>query len=151
MNTDTLSRRANLATTFWTDLKAFNDKYIPRRPLRNLSTSTGIPTWKNRNIRIALIDTGVNLKDKIIAPESGRFSGKSWVDEDETYYHDTCGHGTHLARLVLKVTTVADILVGKVSRDKTFSKQNILNIAKVRRSPSIGTETHARVGHYLGY
>lgn len=122
-------------------------------PRRKLGEKSGIPTWQNRNIKIALIDTGINLNDNVIAPERRRFSGKSWINEVEKFenpFHDTCGHGTHVARLVLKVTTVADILVAKVSKDKTFTEQNVSNIAEVRRSPSIGTETHVCVGYYLG-
>jgi len=142
VNIEAVSRQARYAKAFWTELKAFNNKHMPRRPRRNPLEKNDIPTWQNRNIKIALIDTGVNLYDSVVARERERFSGKSWVDEDENQYHDTCGHGTHLARLVLKVTDVADIIVGKVSRDKTFTKENVLNIAKVRFCSLIRNQTH---------
>jgi hypothetical protein len=150
MSIEAVSREAAHATAFWTELKAFNNKHMPRRPCRNSVDEQDIPTWQNRNIKIALIDTGVNLCDSVVARERERFSGKSCVDEDENQYHDTCGHGTHLARLVLKVTDVADIIVGKVSRDKTFTKRNVLNIAEVRFYPLIRNETHTDIGYYLG-
>lgn len=135
---------------FWKELKRFNDKHMPRRPCRTSKESSSIPTQQSRNIKIALIDTGVNLNDTVVAVEKKRFSGKSWVDDHENQFHDTCGHGTHLARLVLKVTSVADIIVGKVSSGKNFTKENVLNIAKVGWRPCVGTEAHICVGYYLG-
>ncbi|KAL8364517.1 hypothetical protein RB595_003681 [Gaeumannomyces hyphopodioides] len=84
-----------------------------------------------KEVKIALIDTGVDVEDPFIKPEaeSGRIKGRSWVGE-KTDFSDSCGHGTHLVRLVLKVNKTADILMAKVSDSKSFSPKNTQNIAE---------------------
>jgi len=103
--------------------------HMPRRPATVGDGTTA--AWRTRPIKIALIDTGVCLKDEVIRGERRRFRGRSWVDEDENDYNDLCGHGTHLARLVLKVSSTANILVAKVSRDKKFTAASIMHIVEV--------------------
>ncbi|KAK3314098.1 peptidase S8/S53 domain-containing protein [Apodospora peruviana] len=93
----------------------------------------GNDTWRAKRVKVALIDTGVRLQDEVIRGEKARFTGRSWVDQDQTDYDDSCGHGTHLARLLLKVTSTADILVAKVSRDKNFTAASIPHITQAIR------------------
>ncbi|KAI0543371.1 peptidase S8/S53 domain-containing protein [Xylaria curta] len=114
---------AKYAATYWEELRRFNNKFLPRIR-RTSATST---------IKIALIDTGVNKSDPLVKGELARISGRSWVDDEPDNYHDICGHGTHLVRLVLQASQTAHIFVSKVSNDKTFGPQNIENIAEAIR------------------
>jgi hypothetical protein len=85
------------------------------------------------DIRIAVIDTGVNLNDTLIKPQRKRIMGQSWVGDDETNYNDTCGHGTHVVRVLLRTNLSANILVAKVSETKDDSNEkSITNIVEVR-------------------
>ncbi|KAI1362819.1 hypothetical protein F5Y08DRAFT_310974 [Xylaria arbuscula] len=117
------SEQANLAVTFWKELRKFNDQLLPRR--RRAGTTS--------NIKIALIDTGVDKSDPLVKGELTRITGRSWVDENPDSYHDICGHGTHLVRLVLQASPTAHMLMAKVSNNKTFSPQNLHNITEAIR------------------
>ncbi|KAI0966704.1 peptidase S8/S53 domain-containing protein [Xylaria arbuscula] len=115
--------QANLAATFWKELGKFNDQLLPR-PRHARTTS---------NIKIALIDTGVDKSDPLVKGELARITGRSWVDHNRDSYHDICGHGTQLVRLVLQSSPTAHILMAKVSNNKTFSLRNVNNIAEAIR------------------
>lgn len=124
----TSTREAKEAEVFWTSMREFNKRHFP-------------PTASDQHrddfhpVKIALIDTGVDIEDSLIRPAyaNGRVSGRSWVGEPHDLT-DTCGHGTHLARLVLKTTKSADILIAKVSQSKEFALKSRQNITEVRFS-----------------
>lgn len=102
------------------------------------SRHPGIGEWtsdvsdRKRRVRIAVIDTGVNRLDTLIKQqlERGRITGRSWTGDDPTDFNDTCGHGTHLVRLILKTNKTADILVAKVSENDKFSPESNISMAK---------------------
>lgn len=138
---------------------------MPQRPA--IVDDDTLASWRTRPTKIALIDTGVSLEDPVIRGHMGRFAGKSWVDENENDYNDVCGHGTHLARLILKVSSTAHILVAKVSRDKKFTAASVINIVEVKWSAqalavslrvsqkkkkhkSLDTDVPITLGHPLG-
>src|SRR3569833_120567 len=98
-------------------------------------------------IRIALLDTGIHLKHADLETErkkvkryrSGQnFEGqdiepiktrKSFVKED-TKIWDQCGHGTHLALLLLRYAPDADLYIAKVSSNMEFNDKNsIINVS----------------------
>lgn len=82
-------------------------------------------------IRICIIDTGINLDDHIARGHKNRIFGrKSWVGA-ETDTNDECGHGTHIARLILGNISSAGLLIAKVTNDKIFSRSNMGNIVEV--------------------
>ncbi|KAI0184383.1 hypothetical protein EV127DRAFT_239191 [Xylaria flabelliformis] len=114
---------AKYAATYWEELRKFNNKFLPR--LRRTSATS--------NIKIALIDTGVNKSDPLVKGERARISGRSWVDDNPDDYHDICGHGTHLVRLVLQASQTAHVFMAKVSNDKAFSSRNVESIAEAIR------------------
>ncbi|KAI0533752.1 hypothetical protein GGR58DRAFT_521141 [Xylaria digitata] len=112
--------QASLALAYWEELKKFNNQFFSRT--RQAPTAS--------SIKIALIDTGVDMSDPLIKGEQARITGRSWVSDNPGNYHDTCGHGTHLVRLVLQASQTAHIFMAKVSDNKKFSRQNVENIAE---------------------
>ncbi|CAO2657894.1 Nn.00g071540.m01.CDS01 [Neocucurbitaria sp. VM-36] len=112
------SKKASIARTFLTQLATFNRKHMLQK----------IPQTVTKT-RICIIDTGLDMSDPVIRGLKRRVvGGYSWVDEDPHTYDDACGHGTHIARLVLTTSTTAEILIAKVSSDKTFSDRNFESI-----------------------
>ncbi|KAF2962883.1 hypothetical protein GQX73_g10694 [Xylaria multiplex] len=111
---------ASLALAYWEELRKFNNRLFPRT--RRAPTTS--------SIKIALIDTGVDMSDPLIKGERARITGRSWVGDNPDNYHDTCGHGTHLVRLVLQTSQTAHIFMAKVSDDKNFGRQIVENIAE---------------------
>jgi hypothetical protein len=98
-------------------------------------------------VRIALLDTGVYFEDTDLEDEwndvkryrlEQNFEGqdldpikkcKSFVKEDKTI-RDTCGHGTHLALLLLQYAPDADLYIAKVSSNMEFhDKDCIVNVS----------------------
>lgn len=120
-------RKAKQAEEFWGYMREFNKRHFP--PLAGISQPAASPT----RVKIALIDTGIDVEDPLICPEfaSGRIWGRSWVG-DELDLTDTWGHGTHLARLVLRTSKSAEVLIAKVAEDKSFTPKNRQNIVEVR-------------------
>ena len=84
--------------------------------------------WKvgirGKDVKIAVIDTGVNAHDDLNAE---RITGKSYVDEEESNYADSQGHGTFIVGLLaaeqgneigISGMTDSEIVVMKVVGDK---------------------------------
>lgn len=56
---------------------------------------------------------------------------RSWVG-DEHDCDDSCGHGTHVARILLDVAPHAELYIAKISNTLEIEHQDMLAIAKVR-------------------
>lgn len=97
-------------------------------------------------IRIALLDTGVSFKDDKLSFEreyvkhyrlEQNFEGqdldpikecKSFVGKGKSIL-DKCGHGTHLALLLLQYAPDADLYIAKVSSDMEFDDTgSVINV-----------------------
>jgi subtilisin family serine protease len=83
-----------------------------------------------KNIRIAVLDSGVYCSDPMIRGATARIiDRRNWVgglDDDDTY-----GHGTHVARLLLATAPAADIYIGKICNGKVMNDEYMPGIAKV--------------------
>lgn len=90
--------------------------------------------WKDgtpKKIRIAILDTGIDLRDSMISGAKSRIIEKrSWVGSPEDWA-DTYGHGTHVARLLVRMAPAANIYVTKISGGKTVDPEAMSQIAKV--------------------
>ncbi|KAK4195218.1 subtilisin-like protein [Triangularia verruculosa] len=120
------------ARVFLNDLKRFFDR------IRNLHEE-----WKYSNpleyitherIRIVVLDSGVDETDSLIrsAIKFGRINtqkSKSFVGPDE-WREDSCGHGTHVAQLLLETAPAAEIYVGKICTGKVINDEFMPGIAK---------------------
>ncbi|KAF2963179.1 hypothetical protein GQX73_g10399 [Xylaria multiplex] len=83
-------------------------------------------------IRIAILDTGVDSTDNLIKgalrtriKDQRNFTGSSPTDHVDTY-----GHGTHVARLLLKMAPSADIFIAKISEGKHLDGDRMSSIAR---------------------
>ncbi|KAF7532042.1 hypothetical protein G7054_g8323 [Neopestalotiopsis clavispora] len=74
---------------------------------------------RDKRIKVAIIDTGIDMNHECIKEEVERIPDwKSFVPgEDATV--DRVGHGTHIAGIVLKLTSNVDLYIAK-----TFSKRD---------------------------
>ncbi|GFF44406.1 uncharacterized protein PAC_01091 [Aspergillus udagawae] len=79
-------------------------------------------------VKIAILDTGIDLKNDFIRVNKTRIKGlESWID-DGNKSGDLFGHGTHTAGLLLRVAPTADIYVARVVANKHLDKpENIAN------------------------
>ncbi len=77
--------------------------------------SIEIPRFRDtkRPIRIAVLDTGVNMNNPFVFLHRSRIKSKSFLSDLST--HDTDGHGTHVDVLTLKVARNALIHVARVA------------------------------------
>ncbi|KAI0544648.1 hypothetical protein F4679DRAFT_564149 [Xylaria curta] len=90
----------------------------------------------SRRVRVALLDTGIDLKHAYFDGEysSGRIkSVRSWVDgkagAEDQHGGDESGHGTFIASLMLKLGPNIDLYIARVSKSRRFRKGTALNIA----------------------
>ncbi|RDW58779.1 hypothetical protein BP6252_13255 [Coleophoma cylindrospora] len=68
-------------------------------------------------VRIAVLDTGIDLDHPIIAKCKARIANcRSWVVDDASV-SDTHGHGTHIASVLLKLAPSADLYVARVFKN----------------------------------
>ena len=95
-------------------------------------------------VRICLLDTGIDLRDEDLNYERRAvkqyrleqgFEGhdldpikrrESFQEGTDTSTRDTCGHGTHLALLLLRYAPDADIYIGKVSSEMQFQDKKAI-------------------------
>jgi subtilisin family serine protease len=92
-----------------------------------------IPKTKDARIKIAILDTGVDMTDSFIGLKSNRtrIQYKSFVPGDSSKNpEDLVGHGTHVTGLLLKVARNADIFVARITKNASFEDPD--QIAEVR-------------------
>ncbi|KAH8892963.1 subtilisin-like protein, partial [Thozetella sp. PMI_491] len=78
-----------------------------------------IPEWKRteKPVRVAVLDTGINLNDPFIQANKARIQCMNFLrDQDGGPMADSSGHGTHVAGLVLKVARNASLYVARIAR-----------------------------------
>ena len=81
---------------------------------------------KTQRVKIAVLDTGIDLNNAWIASKAGMI--KCWPSIREC--HDTDGHGTHVAYLLLRLAAHAELHVAKVSISQTLSTSDIDDAVK---------------------
>ncbi|KAJ5100790.1 hypothetical protein N7456_006842 [Penicillium angulare] len=77
------------------------------------------PTSKQKFVKIAILDTGIDLGHPEFRPfqNDGRVTAghcRDFVNPGESPISDSTGHGTHCAHLVLKVCQIAKLYIAKV-------------------------------------
>ncbi|KAI1735420.1 hypothetical protein F4680DRAFT_435188 [Xylaria scruposa] len=89
-----------------------------------------------RRVKVALLDTGIDLKHAYFDGEysSGRIkSVRSWVDDkagaEDPDGGDQSGHGTFIASLLLDLGPNIDLFVARVSKLRGFQKGTAMNVA----------------------
>ncbi len=102
----------------------------------NMSNLAQYPT--HERIRIVVLDSGVDETDSLIRPaiKFGRINtqkSRSFVGRPDEWRQDSCGHGTHVAQLLLKTAPAAEIYVGKICTGKVINDEFVPGIAKVSR------------------
>lgn len=141
---EVLSSEAKWAKHFFKRLKAFRT---------SCETLSMVKSNSPRRVRIAVIDTGIDLGNPLIQavrtydpspirPEWCR----SWVGGEQDF-HDDVGHGTNCAYLAHKAAPDADIYVAKVFSDKKFKLYQAKHIADVRAPHSGIWASHRSEGH----
>ncbi|KAI9650117.1 hypothetical protein NHQ30_000130 [Ciborinia camelliae] len=56
-----------------------------------------------RRVKIAILDTGIDLPSEIIPAHEDRIAYRSFLERDNAGSTDTCGHGTHAAGLLISL------------------------------------------------
>ncbi|KAH7149101.1 hypothetical protein B0J13DRAFT_674322 [Dactylonectria estremocensis] len=116
------------AKEYFKHLDAVTMKYI--KPLMKSSTCR-LPQKQRGPIKIAIIDSGIDMTHPFIDGKKAQIRGwRNWTDADPNNYHDTYGHGTQVARLVLKVAPAVEVYVAKVSTGKQISQKDTGRIAE---------------------
>ncbi|KAH8878944.1 subtilisin-like protein [Thozetella sp. PMI_491] len=115
------------ADSFFTDISPF------LRKIAALSaTARDLPEWRKEKIRIGVIDSGIDRNDRMIssALKTGRIAETLDLVDPEKDCQDQHGHGTHVARLLLKVAPTAQLYVAKISGSKKTPPSEFHRIVK---------------------
>ncbi|RSL98206.1 hypothetical protein CDV31_012691 [Fusarium ambrosium] len=70
-------------------------------------------------LRVAILDSGIDYCHSDLYKDSRIKDMVSWVDEEPGV--DTCGHGTHIAGIILSLTENVEIYVGKITKSRNFT------------------------------
>lgn len=81
----------------------------------------------DKQIRIGVLDTGVDLENTWISQRLGRI--RCWPPGADC--HDNDGHGTHVAHLLLRMTKHAHLRICKVTKSTYIKDADIKRIADV--------------------
>ena len=77
-------------------------------------------------IKIGVLDTGIDLKRSYISQREGRI--QCWPPGADC--HDTDGHGTHVAYLLLRLTRHAHLRICKIAQSTRIVDADIRRIAE---------------------
>lgn len=130
-------------------MKRFQDTYIEKLP-EPIETGNG-----HGSVRVAIVDTGFSIKDVDRYDERGdpmwdifldhpdvgsrvkekrNFFSADAAEPDPDDYEDRYGHGTQVARLVLRFAPRATVIIAKISDSKTLNATKMAQLVKVRNS-----------------
>lgn len=115
--------RAQSADSWFQQLTDFLE-----RVMNPLLESHKYQSSSNKRTKIAVLDTGIDLRNGYIKSQKDRIKEmRNWVPNAEESVvledvNDVFGHGTHIAGLVLKVAPCADICVGRIASGKFLDK-----------------------------
>jgi hypothetical protein len=85
------------------------------------------PRKKSDRIKMAVLDTGIDLLNPWIQQKIGRI--QCWPNE--TACKDTDGHGTQVAYLLLRLAPHTQLRIAKVASSQLLKDADINDIAKV--------------------
>ncbi|CAI6089273.1 unnamed protein product [Clonostachys chloroleuca] len=73
-------------------------------------------------IKVAILDTGIDIKHPTVQNHLGRIKkSKSFIGGDATV--DNSGHGTHIAGILLDLTTHVDLYIGKFTESRIYEER----------------------------
>lgn len=121
----------------------FHSAIVPKMWLSDLMKISRQVESKRREcgvtapVRVAILDTGLNLDLPIFTKKSGLLKSvtdmKDFVKPGTTTITDTFGHGTFMARLVMECAPGAEILVARVAENTHELKNSQASIKEVRQ------------------
>ena len=91
------------------------DDMLPKRP--------GV---REKRVKIAILDTGIDLDNKYISSKKGRI--KCWPSNQEC--RDTDGHGTHVAYLILRLAKHVELRIAKINSSQNFTATKVKLLAE---------------------
>lgn len=113
------------------DFSTRMEKFVQRHILQmaDVDISTIHP---NKRVTVAIIDTGFNANDDpfFVNAERRILKRRSFIGK-EGDWEDMHGHGTHVARLVLRHAPECEVYVAKISNTRSFSEDQVGQLAKV--------------------
>ncbi|CCT63237.1 related to thermostable alkaline protease precursor [Fusarium fujikuroi IMI 58289] len=105
-------------------------RFIQRHILRTSYVDISID-YPYKRVTVAIIDTGFSANDDpfFINAETRIRSRRSFIGEEDDW-EDIHGHGTHVARLVLRHAPECEVYVAKISNTRSFSEDHVGQLAK---------------------
>lgn len=99
------------------------DKWI--EGFQNLLIKHAIEARTGPNvIRVAIIDSGIAYNH--LEVDSSRIRDwKSWIENSDATV-DKVGHGTHIAGIILQLTTNVELYIGKVTDTTKFTRRDLI-------------------------
>lgn len=79
-------------------------------------------------IKIAILDSGIDLPIDVQYAYEDRLTYRSWIEGDNSNWTDICGHGTHAAGLLLKVSPHAEIFVARITQNGEFNPNIVAKV-----------------------
>ncbi|KAH6714536.1 hypothetical protein BKA61DRAFT_734979 [Leptodontidium sp. MPI-SDFR-AT-0119] len=78
-------------------------------------------------IKVAIIDSGIDY-NHLEVDQSRIRDWKSWIENSDATV-DKVGHGTHIAGIILQLTTNVELYIGKVTDTKKFKRRDLITEA----------------------
>ncbi|EWG35898.1 hypothetical protein FVEG_14583 [Fusarium verticillioides 7600] len=111
---------------FSTRMARFVERYILRVPGANIPAGL-----RHKRVRVVIIDTGFCPNDDpfFINARKRVRNCRSFIGEEDDW-EDIHGHGTHVARLVLRHAPECEVYVAKISDTRYFSEDQVGRLAE---------------------
>jgi hypothetical protein len=96
-----------------------------------------------RRTKVAVLDTGIDLRDPFIKGAKSRIKEmRNWVANEKGKVDVKDVAGTHVAALVLKVAPCADVCVGRIASGKSLENGETY-VAEVNGNSSLLERAHS--------
>jgi subtilisin family serine protease len=106
--------------TWRTNFKQVYDKFVTG----NLTTTT--------TVKVAILDTGIDATHPDVRESKHQIKAfKSWLTSGDT--HDSFGHGTHIAGLLLELAPDAELYIAKIAEDHPSDPSAIAEVCCCRQ------------------
>ena len=101
----------------------------------------GQPSKSVLPVKIAILDTGLDIDHDCIEAHAERIQGENWLSKPRSKsLHDSHGHGTHIAGIILDLIPHSDVFVAKVTDGAATDPGTLAQVSFTNKQTHIGRQ-----------
>ena len=90
-------------------------------------------------VKIAILDTGLDMDHDCIEAHAERIHGKNWLSKPRSKsLHDSHGHGTHITGIILDLIPHSELFVAKVTDGEATDPGALARVSFTNKQTRLG-------------